>query len=47
MVLAVYWNVVVFGKVLGTSGALPPIVAGWSEVFVFVIAGTYLMWKAE
>lgn len=47
MVLAVYWNIVVFGKVLGTSGALPPALAGWSEVIIFSVAGAFLMWRAE
>lgn len=47
LVLAVYWNIVVFGKVLGTSGVLPPVIAGWSEVIIFSLAGTYLMRKAE
>ena len=47
LVLAVYWNIVVFGKVLGTTSILPPAVAGWSEAVVFVAAGTILMWKAE
>jgi lipopolysaccharide export LptBFGC system permease protein LptF len=47
IVLAVYWNVIVFGKLLGTAAILPPIVAGWSEVVIFAVAGTILMWKAE
>ena len=47
LVLALYWNIIVFGKALGTAGILPPIVAGWSEVAVFIIAGAYLMWRAE
>jgi len=47
LVLAVYWNVVVFGKALGSAGHIPPIIAGWLEVAVFAIAGTYLMWKIE
>lgn len=47
LVLAVYWNVIVFGKALGTAGWIPPVVAGWSEVVVFVVAGGILMWKAE
>jgi lipopolysaccharide export system permease protein len=47
LVLAVYWNVIVFGKVLGVTGHVPPIVAGWSEVGIFLAAGVILMWKAE
>lgn len=47
LVLAVYWNIVVFGKALGTASILPPAVAGWSEVVIFSIAGAVLMWKAE
>jgi len=47
LVLAVYWNVIVFGKLLGSVAILPSAVAGWSEVVIFVIAGIILMWKAE
>jgi len=47
LVLAVYWNIIVFGKVLGTEGILPPTIAGWSEVIVLFTAGIILMWKAE
>lgn len=47
LILAVYWNVIVFGKMLGTEGILPPIIAGWSEVVIFSLAGVVLMWKAE
>jgi lipopolysaccharide export system permease protein len=47
LVLALYWNIVVFGKALGTAGILPPALAGWSEVVVFAVAGAVLMWKAE
>ncbi len=47
LVLGVYWNVIVFGKALGVAGHIPPVVAGWSEVGVFLVAGAILMWKAE
>lgn len=47
LVLALYWNVIVFGKLLGTAMILPPIVAGWSEVVIFLTAGVILMWRAE
>lgn len=46
-VLALYWNIIVFGKALGTQGTLSPAIAGWSEVVVFAVAGAILMWKAE
>lgn len=47
LVLALYWNVIVFGKLFGSVAILPPTVAGWSEVVIFVAAGAILMWKAE
>jgi lipopolysaccharide export system permease protein len=49
LVLAVYWNIIVFGKMLGTGvkPILPPIVAGWSEVVIFLLAGAIIMKKAE
>lgn len=47
LVLALYWNIIVFGKLLGTASILPPAVAGWSEVAVFLVLGTILMWRAE
>lgn len=48
-VLALYWNIIVFGKMLGTGlkPILPPIIAGWSEVVIFSVAGIILMKKAE
>ncbi|MEN6370966.1 MAG: LptF/LptG family permease [Armatimonadota bacterium] len=47
LVLALYWNVIVFGKLLGSVAILPPAVAGWSEVVIFMVAGAILLWKAE
>ncbi|MBI2843961.1 MAG: LptF/LptG family permease [Armatimonadetes bacterium] len=47
LVLAAYWNIIVFGKLLGTTEILSPEVAGWSEVGIFAMAGILLMWKAE
>jgi lipopolysaccharide export LptBFGC system permease protein LptF len=47
LVLAVYWNIIVFGRLLGSTSLLPPVIAGWSEVIVFSAAGLVLMWKAE
>jgi LPS export ABC transporter permease LptG len=46
-VLFFYWNVILFSRVLGEKGALPPGLAGWSEVIVFAALGAYLMWKVE
>lgn len=45
--LFIYWNLILFSRVLGETGGLPPMVAGWSEVIVFGIAGAVLMWKVE
>lgn len=42
-----YWNLILFSRVLGETGALPPMLAGWSEVIVFAVVGTALMWKVE
>lgn len=47
IVLFLYWNVILFSRVLGETGGLPPMLAGWSEVIVFGVAGAYLMRKAE
>ena len=47
IVLFFYWNVILFSRVLGETGGLPPMLAGWSEVIVFGIAGAVLMWKVE
>ncbi len=47
IVLFFYWNVILFSRVLGETGGLPPIIAGWSEVIVFGLAGAWLMWKVE
>ncbi len=47
VVLFFYWNVILFSRVLGETGALPAALAGWSEVIVFSTAGALLMWKVE
>jgi lipopolysaccharide export system permease protein len=41
------WNVMLFAKVFGQAGWLPPVLAGWSEIIVFLIVGAILVWKAE
>ncbi len=47
VVLFFYWNVILFSRVLGETGGLPPALAGWSEVILFTCAGAFLMWKVE
>ena len=47
VVLFFYWNVILFSRVLGETGGLPPALAGWSEVIVFSVLGAVLMWKVE
>ncbi|MDH7600756.1 MAG: LptF/LptG family permease [Armatimonadota bacterium] len=47
IVLFFYWNVILFSRVLGETGGLPPVLAGWSEVIIFTLLGAILMWKAE
>lgn len=47
VVLFFYWNVILFSRVLGETGGLPPAIAGWSEVIVFSLLGALLMWKVE
>lgn len=47
VVLFFYWNVILFSRVLGETGGLSPILAGWSEVIVFTVLGALLMWKVE
>lgn len=47
VVLFFYWNVILFSRVLGKTGGLPPGLAGWSEVIIFTILGIYLMWETE
>ena len=47
VVLFFYWNVILFSRVLGKTGGLPPYLAGWSEVIIFTLLGIYLMWKVE
>jgi len=46
-VLFLYWNVILFSQLLGKLGGLPPLLAGWSEVIIFTIAGAVLVWKME
>ena len=47
VVLFFYWNVILFSRVLGETGGLSPILAGWSEVIIFSVLGAILMWKVE
>lgn len=47
VVLFIYWNVILFSRVLGETGGLSPMLAGWSEVIIFSILGVFLMWKVE
>ena len=47
VVLFFYWNVILFSRVLGDTGGLPPVLAGWSEVILFTALGAFLMWKVE
>ena len=47
VVLFFYWNVILFSRVLGETGGLPPAIAGWSEVIIFSLLGMVLMWKVE
>ncbi|MHB9038926.1 MAG: LptF/LptG family permease [Armatimonadota bacterium] len=47
VVLFFYWNVILFSRVLGKTGGLPPGLAGWSEVIIFTVLGIYLIWKVE
>ena len=47
VVLFFYWNVILFSRVLGETGGLPPGLAGWSEVIIFAALGAFLMWRVE
>ena len=47
VVLFFYWNVILFSRVLGETGALSASLAGWSEVIVFSLFGALLLWKVE
>lgn len=47
VVLFFYWNVILFSRVLGETGGLPPLLAGWSEVIIFSAIGVLLLWKVE
>lgn len=47
VVLFFYWNVILFSRVLGQTGGLSPVLAGWSEVIIFSILGAFLLWKVE
>ena len=47
IVLFFYWNVILFSRVLGETGGLSPVIAGWSEVIIFSALGALLMWKCE
>ncbi|MFQ3550127.1 MAG: LptF/LptG family permease [Armatimonadota bacterium] len=46
-VLFFYWNVILFSRVLGETGGLPPYLAGWSQLIIFGILGILLLWKIE
>ncbi|MDO8588677.1 MAG: LptF/LptG family permease [Armatimonadota bacterium] len=41
------WNVMLFAKVFGQAGWLPPALAGWSQIMIFAAIGAVLVWKAE
>ena len=47
IILFFYWNVILFSRVLGETGGLPPALAGWSEVIIFSLFGAVLLWKVE
>lgn len=47
VILFFYWNVIVFSRLLSETGALAPVLAGWSEIIIFGILGALLMWKVE
>lgn len=47
VVLFFFQNVIVFSKLLGAMGALPAMLAGWSEVIIFGLLGLVLLWKVE
>ena len=46
-VVFMYWNVMLFAKLFGDAGWLPPALAGWSQVIIFASLGAVLMWKVE
>ncbi|MDO8682538.1 MAG: LptF/LptG family permease [Armatimonadota bacterium] len=47
VVVFLYWNVMLFAKVFGQAGWLPPALAGWSQIIIFSAIGAILVWKAE
>ena len=43
----IYWNVIWFSKILGETGGLNPILAGWSEIIIFGALGAFCIWRVE
>jgi len=46
-VLFIYWNIILFSRVLGETGGIPASIAGWSNVLVFSLVGGVLLWRME
>jgi lipopolysaccharide export system permease protein len=46
-VVFMYWNVMLFAKLFGDAGWLPPALAGWSQVIIFASFGGILFWRVE
>jgi lipopolysaccharide export system permease protein len=43
----VYYNIIFFAKVMGSSGVIPPVIAGWSQDVLFGVFGLFLIAREE
>jgi lipopolysaccharide export system permease protein len=43
----VYYNIIFFAKVVGSNGAIPPVVAGWSQTVIFGVLAVVLILREE
>ncbi|MBQ0104947.1 MAG: LptF/LptG family permease, partial [Armatimonadetes bacterium] len=42
IIFFIYWNIMWFSRILGETGGLSPVLAGWSIVIIFTVAGLIL-----
>jgi lipopolysaccharide export LptBFGC system permease protein LptF len=43
----IYYNIIFFAKIVGANGAIPPVVAGWSQNIVFGLLAGVLILREE
>ena len=43
----IYYNTIFFAKILGSSGKIPPVLAGWSQDVLFGVFAVFLIMREE